>query len=92
MSDPTSHPTSYEPGSEKLVIPGLPIHGTWNVTCTYTNWRGESAKRRIGVMSIWFGSTSWHPEPQWLMHGLDLDKKEVRDFALRDMRDVTYGA
>jgi hypothetical protein len=57
---------------------------------TYKNWRGEIAQRHVKVMSIWYGTTQWHPEPQWFMHALDLDKKEIRDFAMRDMKDVSY--
>lgn len=75
---------------QTLGVPGLLIHGTHECRFFYTNWRGEIASRRVGVMSMWFGSTEWHPEPQWLMHGIDLDKMETRDFALKDMREVTY--
>lgn len=74
-----------------LCVPGLPIHGTHECRFVYTNWRGETASRRVGAMSVWFGSTEWHPKPQWLMHGIDLDKMETRDFALKDMSEVTYG-
>ena len=80
-----------DPQTTSLCVPGLPIHGTHECRFIYTNWRGETAPRRVGAMSVWFGSTEWHPEPQWLMHGIDLDKMETRDFALKDMREVTYG-
>ena len=53
---------------------------------TYTNWRGETAQRRIIPQSVWFGATDWHPEPQWLLKAMDADKGEIRDFAMRDMR------
>ena len=52
---------------------------------TYRNHRGQVAARRAFPIWIWFGSTKWHPEPQWLMRAFDFDKGEVRDFALRDM-------
>ena len=29
-----------------------------------------------------FGSTQWHPEPQWLLQAWDVDKDAERDFAL----------
>lgn len=76
--------------ADQEFVPGMMIHGTHEVACTYRNWRGETAPRRIGAMSVWFGSTEWHPEPQWFLRGLDLDKHEVRDFALRDMADVSF--
>ena len=54
------------------------------VTLTYTNWKGETAQRRIIPHRIWWGSTEWHPEPQWLLTALDVDKQADRDFALKD--------
>ena len=37
---------------------------------------------------IWFGSTDWHPEPQWLMDAWDLDKGTIRSFALCDISSI----
>ena len=54
------------------------------VTLTYTNWRGETAERTITPKRIWFGSTDWHPEPQWLLTAFDAEKQANRDFALKD--------
>lgn len=54
------------------------------VTLTYRNWRGEISERTITPKHIWFGSTEWHPEPQWLITAFDLDKQADRDFALKD--------
>jgi|GEM_PF-2408058 len=48
----------------------------------YTNWRGETAERTVMPQSIYFGSTRWHPEPQWLLRALDMNRLEDRDFAL----------
>jgi predicted DNA-binding transcriptional regulator YafY len=57
------------------------------VCIRYRNYRGETAVRRIQPRHIWFGATSWHPEPQWLMDALDLDKGAERSFALSDILD-----
>ena len=54
------------------------------VTLTYTNWRGETAERTITPKRVWFGSTDWHPEPQWLLTAFDAEKQADRDFALKD--------
>ena len=51
------------------------------LTIVYTNWRGETAERRILPTGIWFGSTEWHPEPQWLVKAIDVEKNAERDFA-----------
>lgn len=55
------------------------------ITVTYTNWKGITATRRIRPHSLRFGSTEWHPEPQWLMKAEDIEKNELREFALKDM-------
>lgn len=51
----------------------------------YTNWRGECGVRHAIPRKVWFGSTEWHPEPQWLLTAFDVEKKAERDFALVDM-------
>ena len=53
-----------------------------DVHFTYTNHRGETARRCVKIVSIYHGSTEWHPEPQWLLRAWDLDKEANRDFAL----------
>jgi hypothetical protein len=63
--------------------PPPPVH-TWRVV--YTNWRGETAIRNLRPLSIRFGSSQWHPEPQWLVRAEDVDRGfEVHEYALRDM-------
>ena len=52
------------------------------IVIEYTNWRGERTHRHIKPISIDFTSNKWHPEPQWIMDALDLDKNEVRSFAM----------
>lgn len=54
----------------------------------YTNWQGQTAERRIVPDRIWFGSTEYHPEPQWLIDAFDADKQAPRTFALQDMRRI----
>lgn len=54
-------------------------------TFVYRNWRGEVATRTVTPQSLWFGSTEWHPEPQWFLKAIDRGKGAPRDFALRDI-------
>lgn len=60
------------------------------VRVRYTNYRGEVADRTVRIMSapIWT-ATDWHPELQWLIWVLDLNKNERRLFALKDMIPAT---
>jgi hypothetical protein len=51
----------------------------------YTNYRGETAPRRIIPKSIRFAASEWHPEEQWLMDAFDIDKNAERSFALKDI-------
>ena len=51
----------------------------------YRNWRGETNIRRILPDHIWFGATEWHPEHQWLLDALDVEKGVNRTFAIRDI-------
>ena len=57
------------------------------VSINYTNWRGETANRTIVPIEVWFGSTEWHTEEQWLLKALDIAKNTERDFALKDIND-----
>lgn len=55
------------------------------ITITYTNYRGETSERTITPIRPWYGSTEWHPEPQWLLKAYDHDKGAERDFAFKDI-------
>lgn len=57
------------------------------VTITYTNWRGETNSRTIIPIKLWFGSTEWHKEKQWLLKATDVEKSAERDFAVKDIHD-----
>lgn len=51
----------------------------------YRNWEGKVASRQVMVLGLAWGSTDWHPTPGWLLEALDLDKKQVRLFAMGDI-------
>ena len=55
----------------------------------YKNWRGEEGVRRIVPEKIWFGHSEWHEEEQWFIRAKDTDKNEIRDFALKDILEVS---
>lgn len=56
------------------------------IAIVYRNYRGETAERRIVPQRLWFGATEWHPEEQWLLDAVDLEKQASRSFALRDIQ------
>ena len=51
----------------------------------YKNWKGETSIRKVIPYKIWFGSTEFHKEEQYLLHAYDVDKCGERNFALRDV-------
>ena len=57
---------------------------------TYLNHRGQTAVRTATVSGIFHGTTEHHPEPQWLMDGVDHDRAALRTYALKDMSDIVY--
>jgi hypothetical protein len=56
----------------------------------YINWKGILGHRIVETICIYYGSTKFHPEPQWLMEGVDLIKNEHRIFAMKDMENVKH--
>lgn len=57
------------------------------VTFTYKNHHGVTSVRLVNPVMIAFGSNEYHPEPQWLLHGYDLNKEAERTFAMNDIKD-----
>lgn len=54
----------------------------------YRNYRGEEGYRRVRPISLRFGVSEWHAEPQWLLKAEDLEKGSEREFAMRDVKNV----
>lgn len=81
--------STYPPAGEVSVQPDaqrITGEAEHPIKVVYCNYRNETTVRTIVPHRIWFGSTAWHPEPQWLLDALDLEKNEVRSFAVRDIR------
>lgn len=51
----------------------------------YKNWKGKCGYRNVLDPKLWFGKTPYHKKPQWLMRAYDIDKGDVRDFAVNDI-------
>lgn len=52
----------------------------------YTPWQGETATRQVTDPELWWGATTWHPTPQWLLKAWDVDKQAWRDFAVESIK------
>ncbi len=57
------------------------------VEILYTNYKGETTRRRVLPEKIWFGSTEWHKEEQWLLDAHDINKNALRNFAMKDIQE-----
>jgi predicted DNA-binding transcriptional regulator YafY len=66
----------------------LSIGSAQTLNFNYVNWKGESGFRSAIVLNVYFGSSKYHQEPQWLLVGYDLDKKATRTYAMKDMSNV----
>lgn len=51
----------------------------------YKNYKGIISIRKIYPDKVWYGSTEFHPEPQFLLCAYDVDKNDYRNFALSDI-------
>ena len=56
-----------------------------DVTIDYTNHRGERFTRTIRPVRIWFGSTEWHDQDQWMLEAHDYSRNALRNFSLADI-------
>jgi len=51
----------------------------------YKNYRDKTSLRTIVPVRIWYGSTEFHTEEQYLLEAYDIDKLDYRNFALKDI-------
>lgn len=68
----------------KKIVDGRSINPK-DVEINYTNWKGNISIRVIRPLQMWFGSTEFHPENQWLIEAWDYGKKDTRTFAVKDI-------
>lgn len=59
-----------------------------SIIVEYTNYRGETSRRTIKPLRMWWGNTEYHTENQWMLTAYDCEKKVERDFAWQDMTPV----
>lgn len=51
----------------------------------YTNHRGEKNIRVVRPLRLWWGSTEYHREAQWLLDVWDYERNATRTYALADV-------
>jgi hypothetical protein len=60
---------------------GAPGH---RLALIYTNHRGETRRREVIPVAIYWGESKHHPHRQWLMECWDIEKRAERTYALKD--------
>lgn len=59
--------------------------GKHQVKFVYRNYKGDVAERIVIPQKVYYGSTTFHPERQWLLQAWDILKAGPRTFAMRDI-------
>lgn len=54
----------------------------------YRNYKGEEGYRRVIPISMRYGTSEYHKEPQWLLLADDTVNNKRREFAMRDISGV----
>lgn len=67
------------------MVADITIHAEQILEFGYTNYRGVYGLRHAMPIKLEFGSDQYHPDPQWLMTAIDVDKSAYRRFAVNDM-------
>lgn len=60
---------------------GAPGH---RLDLIYTNHRGETRRREVIPVAIYWGESKHHPHKQWLLECWDIEKRAERTYALKD--------
>jgi len=55
----------------------------------YKNYKDVESTRNIVPINVFYGATGWHPAPQWFLKAWDIDKGEIRDFAMKDIISIS---
>jgi hypothetical protein len=61
------------------------LHLTTPEQLIYKNWKGETNLRKVAFLFPWYGKTEYHPEYQFFMRVWDWEKKDFRDYAIKDI-------
>jgi predicted DNA-binding transcriptional regulator YafY len=72
---------------QKLEVPVEVVYNNQlkTVEIVYTNWEKKTSVRKILPRNIFFGPTKYHLAPQWILEAFDVNKQEVRFFAMKDI-------
>lgn len=77
-------------GKEDMTAPLTRLtKNVWYVF-TYKNYKGEVRERCVEFHYMSFGTTSYYPEPGWILTGYDTEKASIRQFSLGNIEAGTF--
>ena len=79
-------PTEY-PYLRRTRVQDVAMNLDTAIEILYTNYRGETSRRKIVPSALRFGATEYHPQPQWLLDAYDVGKQAERTFAMLDIQE-----
>ena len=53
----------------------------------YTNYRGERRWRSIMPLGVHFQNSEYHPDTQWVIEAIDMERNQLREFAMKDIHE-----
>jgi predicted DNA-binding transcriptional regulator YafY len=65
----------------------MEVFNNQDISILYTNYKGETRVRQIKPVSLYFGSTEYHQDSQWLLDAFDYEKQDFRQFAMKDIKE-----
>jgi hypothetical protein len=69
----------------------FPVHSGAGYTFRLReHFRGERSNRRIISRGLQWGTTAWHKDNQFFLHGFDLDKQEPCSFPVNNIEVNTF--
>ncbi len=69
------------------LLPEILIFAKEEVKIKYTNYKNETAIRKILPKELYFGKTPFHPKEEWLLKVHDVEKNAKRIYSLKDIQE-----
>jgi predicted DNA-binding transcriptional regulator YafY len=79
------------PGRVTVTRPArLAFEGGQAIRFRYTDWQGITGHKEVEAEAVWWGTTNYYPDAQWLLSGWDRSRNVPRDFALANAEQVGF--
>ena len=52
----------------------------------YKNYKNIINERVVNPIKLYYGNTKWYPDNQWLLEAYDIEKKDIKIFAMKNIQ------